>query len=99
METALLAESDGVAVGLVAVRVVPYLGQDVPFAEVTQLYVTPSHRRHGIARFLMAHAEELARARGCTSVHVITGRNDTTADAFYHAIGYEPLYHGFEKVR
>ena len=61
---ALLAESDGVAVGLVAVRVVPYLGQDVPFAEVTQLYVTPSHRRHGIARFLMAHAEELARARG-----------------------------------
>jgi GNAT superfamily N-acetyltransferase len=97
VETALLAEVGGVAVGLVAVRIVAYLGQDVPYAEVTQLYVTPDHRHRGVARALMAQAEELARSRGCTSVHVIAGRNNATAEGFYQAIGYEPLYHGFEK--
>ncbi len=97
VETALLAELDSVAVGLVAVRIVPYLGQDAPFAEVTQLHVAPGHRRRGIARALMTRAEGLARERGCTSVHLITGRDNAAAQAFYRAVGYEPPYLGFEK--
>ena len=97
VETALLAEVDGVPAGLVSVRIVPYLSQDVLFAEVTELYVTPSRRRLGIARSLMTRAEEMARAQGCTSVHVIAAQSNAEAISFYRAVGYGALYVGFEK--
>ena len=97
VEVTLLAKLDGAAVGLVAVRIVPYLGQDVPFAEVTQLYVAPAQRRRGVGTALLLAAEELARSRGCTSVHVIAARGNADALALYPEAGYEPLYVGFEK--
>ncbi len=97
IEPVFIAEVQGAAVGFVAVRLIPYLGQDVPWAEVTQLYVAPERRRLRVARALMAHAEELARARRCTSLHVITGHDNAPANALYAAAGYEELYAGFEK--
>ena len=96
-ETCLLAEEDGAALGLVALRVLPQLGQDSPYAEVTQLYVAPRHRRLGIASALMNAAEEVARAGQCTSLHVLAYHGDADAQALYRSIGYEPLYVGFEK--
>jgi ribosomal protein S18 acetylase RimI-like enzyme len=45
----------------------------------------------------MEAAEELARARGCTSLHVLAYHGNAEAQALYRSIGYEPLYVGFEK--
>lgn len=87
-ETVLLALRGGAAVGLCSLRVVPFLSADHPYAEVTELYVAPQHRRQGIARRLMAEAEALARAKGAPAVYLLTGFRNETAQAFYRSIGY-----------
>lgn len=97
LEMVLLAEENGDPAGFAALRIVPYLGQDLPYAEVTQLYVVPAHRRRGAGLALMRRAEEIARDRGCTSVHVMTGRDNLEAQAVYRAADYEALYVTFEK--
>jgi len=87
-ETVLLALRDGVAVGLCSLHVVPFLSADHPYAEVTELYVAPEHRRRGIARRLMAAAEELARSQGAPAVYLQTGLTNDVAQAFYRSLGY-----------
>jgi ribosomal protein S18 acetylase RimI-like enzyme len=96
-EQVLLAFVDGASAGLLSLRIVPYLSQDVPYAEVTELYVMPQHRHGGIARLLMAEAEHTARGRGCTYVHVNAWHTNEGGHAFYRALGYAPLQVGFEK--
>ena len=96
-ETVLLAEREGNALGFVSIRILPYLDQGVPFAEVTDMYVVPGDRRIGVATALMSKAEEFALRQGCTSVHLITANENAGAQSFYLASGYEPLYVGFER--
>jgi len=96
-EQVLIAHVDGAPVGFLSLRIVSQLSQDVPYAEVTELYVAAPHRRCGVARLLMAEAEFTARKRGCTYVHVNTWHDNEVAQAFYRAAGYEPLVAGFEK--
>jgi ribosomal protein S18 acetylase RimI-like enzyme len=96
-EQVLLAFGDGAPAGLLSLRIVPYLSQDVPYAEVTELIVLTEHRRQGIATLLMAQAEFLARQRGCTAVQVRAWHNNEDAHSFYRAAGFEPLEVGFVK--
>jgi GNAT superfamily N-acetyltransferase len=96
-EQVLVALSDGAPAGLLSLRMVPYLSQDVPYAEVTELIVLAEHRHKGIATLLMAQAEFLARQRGCTAVQVRAWHNNQDADPFYRAAGFEPLEVGFVK--
>jgi ribosomal protein S18 acetylase RimI-like enzyme len=74
---------------------VPYLSQDVPYAEVTELIVLTEHRRRDVATLLMAQAEFLARQRGCTAVQVRAWHDNEDAQSFYRAAGFEPLEAGF----
>ncbi|MDP9238958.1 MAG: GNAT family N-acetyltransferase [Chloroflexota bacterium] len=96
-EHVLLAFVDAAPAGLLSLRIVAYLSQDAPYAEVTELYVMPEHQRTGIGRLLMAEAEHTARGRGCTYVHVNAWHTNEGAHAFCRAVGYEPLQVGFEK--
>jgi ribosomal protein S18 acetylase RimI-like enzyme len=96
-ETVYLAEVDGLPVGIAALRVVPHLDQDVPYAELTQIYVTPEHRRNGVAAALIGHVEAQARSAGATSVYLLTGHDNAAAQAFYQAQGFQPDYVGFDK--
>jgi ribosomal protein S18 acetylase RimI-like enzyme len=96
-EETFLAERDGRPVGFLCVRFSPYLDEDVPYAEVTQLYVLPNERRRGVVTVLMARAEEIAHGRACTSVHLVTRSNNHDAVAFYRSLGYEDRHVGFEK--
>ena len=89
VEKAWLAEMDGTPAGLICLRLVPYIGQEVPFAEVTQLYVRTGFSRQGIGAALIAVAEHAATQAGATCVHIITGAVDNEdAQAFYRAQGY-----------
>jgi ribosomal protein S18 acetylase RimI-like enzyme len=45
----------------------------------------------------MSFAEAQASRHGATSVHLVTGIDNSGAQAFYKAAGYEGLYVGFEK--
>ena len=100
IETVYLAERDGEIVGFTSLRLVPYLDQDEPYAEVMQLYVRPSARRSGIASALMRHAEEIAIDNGATALRVQTSAapENAEAHAFYRAAGYAPLHYSFEKL-
>jgi GNAT superfamily N-acetyltransferase len=97
IEQVLLAETDAAAAGLLSLRIVPYLSEDSPYAEVTELFVVPERRRRGVARRLMAEAEDVARGRGCTLLHVNAWRDNREAHEFYRVAGYEAVEVGFEK--
>jgi ribosomal protein S18 acetylase RimI-like enzyme len=97
LETVYVAELAGAVCGFVSLRLTPYLDQDVPYAEITEVYVDPEARRHGVARALMSYAEGQAARSGATSVHLVTGADNVDAQAFYKAAGYQDLYVGFEK--
>ncbi len=88
IETALLAEVGGRPVGLASLRLVPYLSDDVPYAELTELYVERLYRRRGIGRALVRQAEAMARERGAKALNLLTGLDNGDAQAFYEAIGY-----------
>lgn len=88
LETALLAEIDGRAAGFACLRIVACLCSPEPHAELTELYVDPAHRRRGVARALIARAEQLARAGGATELMLLTGSHNDAAQAVYRAAGF-----------
>ena len=88
IETVFLAFRDGTPVGLSSIRIPPNLSEDVPYAELTELFVLPEHRRQGIGSLLMAAAEELARSKKATSIILLTGFKNATAQSFYRQVGY-----------
>ena len=57
-------------------------------AEVAKLLVHPAARRHGVARALMAQAEQAARAAG-RSLLVLDTRRGDAAEALYRALGWQ----------
>ncbi|HUV36082.1 MAG TPA: GNAT family N-acetyltransferase [Patescibacteria group bacterium] len=60
-----------------------------PMVEVDGLVVDERHRRTGIGRRLMDHAEEWARKRGIGSVNLRSNEIRKGAHAFYERLGYE----------
>jgi ribosomal protein S18 acetylase RimI-like enzyme len=88
IELVFLAETPEAPVGLCCLRLIPYIGQDEPYAEVTQLYVLGEHQRFGIGAELLRFAEERARSEGATCVRIITSQNNEDAQAFYRSHGY-----------
>jgi ribosomal protein S18 acetylase RimI-like enzyme len=97
LETVYVAEVEDAVCGFVSLRLTPYLDQDAPYAEITEVYVEPQARRRGVAQALMTFAESQAARYGATSVHLVTGADNVKAQALYKAAGYEDLYVGFEK--
>jgi ribosomal protein S18 acetylase RimI-like enzyme len=88
IEYVLIAEEGGDPTGLCCLRLIPYIGQDVPYAEVTQLFVRPGSQRNGVGKALLREAESRAKADGATCMHIITSNDNTNAQAFYRAQGY-----------
>jgi ribosomal protein S18 acetylase RimI-like enzyme len=88
VETVLVAEIEGEAVGFASLRLIPYLSDDAPYAELTELYVADTHRRRGIGHALLERAEALARERGAAEIILLTGQTNETAQAFYRSLGY-----------
>jgi len=60
-----------------------------PYAELTDLFVEPEARRLGVASRLVKYVEGIARERGASHLVVLTGQNNTEAQAFYRSAGYE----------
>ncbi len=60
-------------------------------AELKRMFVTPSVRRTGLARRLLAHLERTAAEAGVEVVILETGLPQPEAIALYEAAGYEPI--------
>jgi putative acetyltransferase len=80
-----LAELDGRPVGCCAIQPVP------GGAELKRMYVTPQARGRGVARRLLAKAENLATALGHPKIRLETGIHQPEAIALYTRASYTPI--------
>ena len=87
-----VAEVDGAVVGFVGVRLrVPPGEPDedpAPYAYVTDLLVLRDHRRRGIGRALLDHAEQHAREAGASTIRIGVLANNQVARRLYREMGY-----------
>ena len=57
---------------------------------LNDLFVTPAHRRAGVARALLSAAEDLARATTAKGLVLATPKTNAAARALYEARGWKP---------
>ena len=55
---------------------------------INYLAVAPEHRRQGVGRRLMKHAEQRLREAGCPKINLQIRETNRAVAAFYRAIGY-----------
>ncbi|HEY2177421.1 MAG TPA: GNAT family N-acetyltransferase [Caulobacteraceae bacterium] len=81
-----VAIDDGLVVGFASG--LHYVHPDKP-AElfVNEVAVSPSHRRRGLGKAVLAALLECAAALGCASAWVLTDRDNAAANALYAALG------------
>ena len=60
-------------------------------AEVKRMYVAPRARRRGLARAVLQHLEDTARAAGADVMVLETGTAQPEAIALYESTGYVPV--------
>lgn len=60
-------------------------------AEVKRMYVAPAARGQGLARAMLAHLEQTARAAGAEAMVLETGAAQPEAMALYESAGYTPI--------
>jgi GNAT superfamily N-acetyltransferase len=60
-------------------------------AEVKRMYVAPQARRVGLARAMLAHLEDTARAVGAEAMVLETGMRQPEAITLYLSAGYTPV--------
>lgn len=83
---------DGSAAGFVeASRRVDYVNgtSTSPVAFLEGLYVTPSARRQGVARALVAEVERWAAAQGCSELASDSPLENVTAHGAHRALGFQ----------
>jgi ribosomal protein S18 acetylase RimI-like enzyme len=97
IEHPIVAELAGQVVGFASLRLVNYLGEDAPYAEISELFVSEPYRRQGIARALMTELEVRARAAGASGMAVLTAADNNTAVALYRAMGFQEFSIALQK--
>jgi ribosomal protein S18 acetylase RimI-like enzyme len=88
LETVFVCEREGLAAGLLVLRIVPTLSDPEDWAEITEMYVRPAFRRQGVGTALAKAAIEHSLGRGCTEMHLLMDPENHAACAFYEAMGF-----------
>ena len=88
-EIVCIAELDGKAAGFCCAQLVSSMCYKEKSGEITEMYVEPFARRKGVATALMRLAERELIARGASSLKVLTGDDNISAQALYESLGYE----------
>jgi GNAT superfamily N-acetyltransferase len=86
---AMVAEVNGLAVGMIGLRVDRGYEYDGVQARIVALVVDESYRGAGIGRALVEAAETWALERGAHKIMVNTAHRRTRTHEFYRSIGYE----------
>jgi GNAT superfamily N-acetyltransferase len=82
-------------VGLVATHLVPRLDDDAFTCRITDLVVSTTHRRRGVATQMLAAAESEARRAGVPRLDLTSGEWRAEAHAFYLSHGFTTRARGF----
>ena len=88
LELVLVAEVKGRLVGFGCLRCLPCLGEDGPFAELSDLFVSVESRRLGIGEALVRALEARARAAGALGWQVNVDPDNEAARRLYQKIGF-----------
>jgi GNAT superfamily N-acetyltransferase len=96
-ETVLVAERAGELLGVITVHVTPVIHRPTAVGRISTLVVAQRAHGQGIGRALVAAAERLLAARGCSLVEVTSNRRRADAHAFYERLGYEVTSLRFKK--
>jgi ribosomal protein S18 acetylase RimI-like enzyme len=97
IEHPILAEVEGKVAGFASLRLLNYLGEDAPYAELSELFVTECYRGRGVGRALIRELEGRARAAGASSLAVLTAAGNEAAVALYQAMGFQEFSIGLQK--
>ncbi len=84
----LVAELDGLVVGLLSLWFRDRLNHPTPEAWIPDLVVLPDARRRGVASALLDGARREAVARGCHLLRLESGHQRDEAHALYRAFGF-----------
>jgi GNAT superfamily N-acetyltransferase len=74
--------------GFASLKLTHCLGEDAPCAEVSELFVAPLLRQHGIGAALLSDLEKRARAAGATGWSVIVDAENAAALSVYRKQGF-----------
>lgn len=85
---ALVADQNGVVIGLATIHLRYTMNHEAPIAQLTLLVVDESNRTHGVGRALVETAEAWAKERGSHRINVTTALNRAGAHAFYERLSY-----------
>ena len=85
----LIARSEGRAVGLGALHVIPVIHVPGSLGRLTILVVTETARGKVVGRLLVQMLEDAAKKAGCTRMEVTSGDHRPGAHKFYKRLGYE----------
>ncbi len=97
IEHPIVAELDGKVVGFASLRLLHYLGEDAPYAEISELFVLERYRCQGVGRAFMAELETRARSAGASSLTILTAADNEAAGTLYRAMGFEAFSVGLQK--
>jgi GNAT superfamily N-acetyltransferase len=84
-----VAEDDGVVVGLASLHASLSLEYDEPAAKLSAIVVDEAQRGRGVGKALVAEMEAEARARGCCLLFLTTAERRADAHTFYTRLGFE----------
>jgi len=84
-----VAIDGGVVVGSVSAVHAVHPDDPRPELWINEVAVTPSHRRQGVARALLAAILEQGRELGCSEAWVLTDRGNAPAMGLYASLGGE----------
>lgn len=87
-EIVIVAQEGEALVGFCCAQVLRSICYARPFAQLTELYTAPAHRRRGAARGMIARAEQLLAQLGVREVFLLTGLDNDEARPAYEACAY-----------
>ncbi len=87
--SAFVAAHNDTLLGVATLHRMVVLHRSQPVGRITALVVDPAHRKQGIGRALVAHAEVALAQNGCGIMEITSRLDLADAHAFYETIGYK----------
>lgn len=88
-EIVVVDDTDGELTGFVCVQLKKSFCYDEYMPEITEVYVKPQYRRSGIARAIIAYAEEYCKSHfPLHKFELLTGAENDVARIAYDKLGY-----------